>query len=105
MVMLSPMKIVRRYTKTLSKMGSGSIMSSTSSRSTKRTRTFVSSDAHFGGPNKNDDEEDFHVEEEIAQPQRPIGRNKAKKAFKSNRSDTPVIVPVELALFFEYLGN
>ncbi|KAJ9544716.1 hypothetical protein OSB04_024423 [Centaurea solstitialis] len=59
------------------------LMSGSSSRSTKRTRTSGSSDAHFGGDND-------EVHEEIPQPQRPIGRGKAEKAMKSKGADTSV---------------
>ncbi|KAJ9567578.1 hypothetical protein OSB04_003544 [Centaurea solstitialis] len=60
------------------------LMSSTSSHSTKCTRTSESSVAHFG--DGDDDEDAVH----FLQPQRPIGRNKAKKALKTIRGDASV---------------
>ncbi|KAJ9535901.1 hypothetical protein OSB04_un000942 [Centaurea solstitialis] len=51
-----------------------------SSRSTKRTRTSGSSDAHFGQDSD---------EVEVPPPKRPVGRGKAKKALRGGQSSTP----------------
>ena len=56
-------------------------MSTGSSRGTKRSKTSDDSDARFNLDDDDDDNED-----EVHEPQRPIGRNKAKRAATSTTS-------------------
>ena len=55
-------------------------MSTGSSRGTKRSKTSDDSDARFHLV------DDDHNEDDIQEPQRPIGRNKARKTSTSNAS-------------------
>ena len=55
-----------------------------SSRGTKRSKTSDDSDARFDLVDDDDDDDDN--EDDIQEPQRPIGRTKAKKASTNNTS-------------------
>ena len=52
------------------------------SRASKRSKTYESSDTHFNVDDNDEDEED--IQEDIQEPQRLIGRNKTKRASTSN---------------------